>query len=251
MKIQYCSDLHLEFEKNSLFLQTEKIKPCGEVLLLAGDITPLHPHHFTNPFFDYISANYEQVFWVPGNHEYYYTDLAQFNASFTIKIRENVNIVSNVNLLYKDVRFIFSTLWTKIAQGNVSTIEQNVADFSCILKNDRRLKAADYNILHQKSIQFIKKNLEINHRKTIVMTHHTPSRFCTSSQHQLSAINEAFCVDLTDYIRHCGASFWIYGHSHFNQKPLFVGNTILLTNQLGYLDNNEHLMFKKNAFFSI
>jgi len=37
MKIQYCSDLHLEFWDNEFFLKHNPLIPCGEILLLAGD----------------------------------------------------------------------------------------------------------------------------------------------------------------------------------------------------------------------
>ena len=38
MKIQYMSDLHLEFHENSMFLKQNEIPVTGEVLVLAGDI---------------------------------------------------------------------------------------------------------------------------------------------------------------------------------------------------------------------
>jgi len=36
MKIQYCSDLHLEFPTNAIFLKNHPIEPAGEILILAG-----------------------------------------------------------------------------------------------------------------------------------------------------------------------------------------------------------------------
>ena len=41
MKIQYCSDLHLEFPMNKKHLKANPIKPEGEILLLADDIVQL------------------------------------------------------------------------------------------------------------------------------------------------------------------------------------------------------------------
>ncbi len=38
MKVQYCSDLHLEFAQNARFLNETPIQPDGDILVLAGDI---------------------------------------------------------------------------------------------------------------------------------------------------------------------------------------------------------------------
>ena len=40
MKIQYCSDLHLEFEDNLNFLSNCPIKRVGDILIIAGDLVP-------------------------------------------------------------------------------------------------------------------------------------------------------------------------------------------------------------------
>jgi predicted phosphohydrolase len=251
MKIQYCSDLHLEFGENSRFIAKYPLKISGDVLLLAGDIIPLHDEFFNDPFFDFISSNYKQVFWVPGNHEFYYRDITEFSHSYNIQIRHNINIVNNIALVYENIRFVFSTLWTNIGPSNEKTIELCVSDFTTISYKNKRLKAKEYNMLHAEGFGFIQQSVKDYFDKTIVVSHHLPSKLCNSTEHKRSVINEAFCVDLTGFIENSAINFWIYGHSHFNQKPLHIGNTILLTNQLGYVQNNEHKSFKPNAYFSV
>lgn len=251
MRIQYCSDLHLELEKNSKYIKNNPLTVKGDILLLAGDIIPLHDELFNNPFFNYISDKYKKVFWVPGNHEFYHKDISEFSKSYNIQVRKNINIVHNIEVQIENIQFVFSTLWSKISVTNEKNIEQSVSDFNCILRNNKQFKAADFNKLHNESLSFIQQSLMNKKNKTVVVTHHLPSSLCNSPVHNNSPINEAFCVDLTDYIENSDVNFWIYGHNHTNQKPLYIGNTILLTNQLGYVHSNEHGSFKHNAYFSI
>ncbi len=251
MRVQYCSDLHLEFEQNSKYFTTHPLNVSGDILILAGDVVPLHDEFLSNSFFSFVSKNYKQVFWVPGNHEYYYKNISDYSMSFNIQFLGNINIVNNIDFQYEGIRFIFSTLWSRISRENEKNIEQSVSDFECITINDKKFKTFDFNKLHNESICFIKQSLYGNKNKTVVVTHHLPSALCNSPAHNTSPIKEAFCIDLTDYIEECNANFWIYGHSHFNQKPLFIGNTIMLTNQLGYVHLNEYGLFKQNAYFSI
>lgn len=251
MKIQYCSDLHLEFDHNVRYLKSYPIRKSGEVLVLAGDIIPLHDEFFNNPFFGRISDQYEQVFWVPGNHEFYYTDMKDFSDSFEIKMKSNIRIVHNKSIEYKGVRFIFTTLWSRISEAREREIEQGVSDYACILKNGRKIRVKETNHLHAKSMEFVSKTLETPHKQTVVVTHHLPSDACNSREYLNSPVNEAFCTDYTDFIQKSNVSFWIYGHSHFNQKPLLQGKTMLLTNQLGYVVQNEQAGYRDNAYFAV
>ena len=251
MRIQYCSDLHLEFEQNRRYLETSPLTVSGDILIMAGDIVPLHDEYLTNPFFPFISNNYKQVFWVPGNHEFYYKNISDYGSSFNIQVYPNINIVNNIDLHFEGIHFVFSTLWSKISKENEKIIERSVSDFECITQNNKKLNATAYNKLHEAGLEFIKQSLIGKKNKTVVATHHLPSVLCNAAVHNASPINEAFCVDLTEYIEESNADFWIYGHSHFNQKPLFIGDTIMLTNQLGYVHFNEQGNFKQNAYFSV
>ncbi|MFO0507377.1 MAG: metallophosphoesterase, partial [bacterium] len=124
MRIQYCSDLHLEFQDNKKFLTDNPIDVAGEVLLLPGDIVPFSLIDRQKEFFDFISDHFEITYWLPGNHEYYHGDLKDRSGSFQEKIRSNIHLINNTTVEYKKVRFIFSTLWSSISPGNQRQIQQ-------------------------------------------------------------------------------------------------------------------------------
>ena len=74
MRIQYASDLHLEFRENSSFLKHNPLAVAGEVLVLAVDIGYIGDENYSrHPFWDWASGNYSRVIVVPGNHEFYIT----------------------------------------------------------------------------------------------------------------------------------------------------------------------------------
>ena len=72
---QLFSDLHQEFLTNFY-----KIPPISDYLFLSGDIHNISKSNFKQ-FIDYISNNWKQVFYVPGNHEYY----NRFNSLYELK----------------------------------------------------------------------------------------------------------------------------------------------------------------------
>ena len=97
MRIQYMSDLHLEFQENSRYLRYNELPVTGDVLVLAGDIFYLKDK--TAPvmnFWKWASKNYRQVLIVPGNHEYYnYSDVMERGFQWKWMLRENVGYYQN------------------------------------------------------------------------------------------------------------------------------------------------------------
>ena len=47
MKIQYCSDLHMEFHENMRFMKSLPLEPVGDVLVIAGELQrQSSPHRY-------------------------------------------------------------------------------------------------------------------------------------------------------------------------------------------------------------
>lgn len=252
MKIQYCSDLHLEFPENKKFMDRHPLEPVGEVLLLAGDILPFSFHKKETTFIDYVADNFEAVYWIPGNHEYYRYDIATVTDPLLEQLRPNVWLVNNQCITYKSVNFICSTLWSKINIVNALDIQRSVSDFFAIASKGQKFTTGQFNELHDSCISFLQKAVTENAGgKNIVVTHHVPTLYNYPEKYRNSQLNEAFAVELFDFIHDSGAAYWIYGHHHSNSAPFTIGNTTMLTNQFGYVQKREHKAFKTNACIEV
>ncbi|MDD2983534.1 MAG: metallophosphoesterase [Crocinitomicaceae bacterium] len=247
MTIQYCSDLHLEFQANKGFLKENPIIPSGDVLILAGDIVPFSLMNKHEDFFSFCADNFKETYWIPGNHEYYGFDIAQKSGTFHEKVKSNVHLLNNTCVELADSLLIFSTMWSKINPAHQWQIERGVNDFQVIKNGAFRFTVDRFNELHEDSFQFLSKSLLENKLgKSVVVTHHVPTLQYYPQQYKGSVLNDAFAVELTDFIELHQPTFWIYGHHHQNTPEFKINETTLLTNQLGYVEMREHLNFKNN-----
>ena len=252
LRIQFVSDLHLEFEQNRLWLEANPLEVAGDILMIAGDTAYLdvpesgRDTYSQYKFWDWASEHYKQVIVCLGNHDFYgYYDLATMPDGYCKPIRHNVHAYYNKVVPLGDVDIIVSTLWSFIEPFDAYQTEKGVSDFYRILYNGHRLTADDFNAEHERCFDFIRKAVKESKAKTkIVLTHHVPTQQCTAKEFQGSAINGAFTVELGNYITDSDIDYWIYGHSHRNINAQ-IGKTKILSNQLGYISHGE---FLRNGF---
>ena len=252
MKIQFVSDLHLEFPENRTFLDKHPLEVKGDILLIAGDTAYLdlpdsdEDTYSQYTFWDWASEHYRQVIVCFGNHDFYgYYDLATMTDGYCKEIRPNVHAYYNCVVHLDDIDVIVSTLWAHIEPYNAYMTERGVNDFYRIKYNGHRLSSDDFNHEHERCLQFVQQSVEESvAKRRIVLTHHVPTQLCTAPEFRDSLINGAFTVELGDYIAISGIDYWIYGHSHRNIDA-HIGDTHILSNQLGYVSHGEHL---RNGF---
>lgn len=252
MKIQYASDLHLEFRENWRILrQEEPMDVRGDVLVLAGDIGYLGDDNYcTHPFWDWASENFRQVIVALGNHEFYkYYNLQTMHDGLIGEIRPNVHYYYNkVIRIDKDIDIIVSTLWAHIDLKDAYQTEHSVTDFHRIMYGEDLLTFSEFNKEHQRCLDFIVRSVaESNAKHKVLVTHHVPSFQLMSPEFGGSRINGAFTVELANYIERSGIDYWIYGHSHRNIDKI-IGKTHCVSNQFGYAFHNEHVSFNRKKF---
>ncbi len=242
MKIQYMSDLHLEFRDNMQYIKDNEFPVMGDVLVLAGDTAYLRDTTMPNlKFWKTLAKNYRQVLIVPGNHEFYgYGDMLAYGDSWEKMLQPNVGYYQNKVIRVDDTDFILSTLWSHIRPQDEYFVARGMNDFRQIRYGGRMFTTDDFNVEHEKCLAFIKEAVEASDAKNVVVvTHHLLSYTVVDPCYKGDSLNSAFATELGEYIADSRINVWIFGHSHSNINAQ-LGNTKLLCNQMGYVAYGEH-----------
>jgi predicted phosphodiesterase len=254
-RIQYVSDLHLEFLDKVAFPSI--VKPMASYLALAGDIAP-PAHPLFAPFLEYASKSWERVFYVAGNHEYYakgpQSSWQKKPPTALFETQERLQSACarhpNVHFLHHDspavylpeenVAVLGTTLWTHVPSDTKAYARSSMNDYTFIpvREEDGTLTPLDpetTNILHAKERQTLLEQIEYwgaKRAQVCVITHHMPSFRFISPRFVDHPLNVCFASSCEDHMRpHVRA--WIYGHTH-NASTAVVGNTVCVVNARGY-----------------
>jgi predicted phosphodiesterase len=246
MKIGLISDIHAEFYRN----KPNWLPPLPDnpdVLVLAGDI---HVGQNLIPFVKRISdaLPLAHVIFIAGNHEFY----RQHRLATTKAYQDAFSCNARIHFLENDcvdiggVRFIGATLWTGFSplttkyspEELMSFAQDNVSDFSLISEdsadNDTAFTPNTSKLLFEESKTKIAYFLaESDPSKCVVITHFPPTKYLRHPKFTIDKITSYFTADCADVIDNYQPAYWFYGHNHWSSTTR-RGNTILISNQLGY-----------------
>lgn len=256
MKIQYASDLHLEFEENEDFIRQFPLEVAGEILVLAGDTCYFGKavEHFKDTFFRWCSENYQQTYLLPGNHEYYGKfPLDQTLDNWQMDVYPNVRYLNNKSVVIGNTELFFSTLWTYLEPLELYDAQCVMNDFRKIKMNDNRFTAALQNRIHGKCRGWLTKALKESTAETkIVVTHHCPVADAGVKSYVGAAAYPAYAEDMSSLIKDTAPKYWIHGHVHTRStNGVTVEGTTVLSNTLGYVDDGENIGFDRKATIEV
>lgn len=255
MRLQILSDLHLELgQQYSDF----RIPVRADSLVLAGDIGRLQDYQ---PFLEFLQIqchNFQHVFLILGNHEFYGITREE-GLQLAMKLTQESVLQgrliwrehSRFDFFEENVTLLGCTLHSHISQNSRDIVQSKVKDFSRILE----WTVDKHNQCHQDDLNWLQN--EINHirnqerinqgkernprKKIVVITHHAPIRKGSSTpENENNAWSDGFATELLSLETKKGANplldvdWFVFGHTHFTTSCM-RGSVKLISNQRGYV----------------
>jgi len=194
---QIVSDIHLEKNCSNVVFKKLLFNNASE-LIIAGDLITFNRKNKIKDFFEVISSEYNNIYYVLGNHEFLYSKHNfndTINAYYDITTMfKNVHLLNDNFIVNNSLKIYGTTLWTNPFDHNKET------------KNNER-----YNIineLHNKSKELILQEDNID----ILITHHLPSYTLIDKKYENFTNKHLYASSSDDLIKKC--KIFIHGHTH-------------------------------------
>lgn len=208
-KIQYLSDLHLEYRK-----VIPIVPVAADYLILAGDIgNPFKDNYYY--FMNRVSRQFKKIFLIAGNHEYWNLNATgaadRYNNFVHVHDRirtvtnnfPNIHFLNNTSHCFDDKYEILGTvLWSWVDNSSFKNLNQ----------------------IYLRNREWLEREL-LNKKDKIVITHHLPTYSLITEQYQArkySKYTQQFASHL-DHLIQPPVKFWIAGHSHCTYETRING----------------------------
>jgi Icc-related predicted phosphoesterase len=274
MKITVWSDFHLEFQEHVPIFQNTG----SDVLILSGDIC-VAEHLYRNPrshvdvhgnvtdlssvmssdwhgndarrfreFFQHVNDNWAHVIYVMGNHEHYEGRWDRTESVLREEMQRypNIHFMEQDKLVIDDTVFLAASLWTDLNNQDPITV-MSARDMMNDYRRVRDFTKGAYSKLmpsttlahHLSTKEWLRAQLGLDKRRTVVVTHHTPSFQSVHDSFKHDVImNGAFANNMDDFIMdHEHIALWTHGHVH-NCWDYDIGQTRIVCNPHGYPHEN-------------
>ena len=249
MRFQILSDLHLEVYKSTIPLMIAR----APYLFLAGDIgnlSNLQSRMNLETFFSYVSDNWERVFYITGNHEYYHsTDNKDQLDQKYLQITQKYPNIDFLNLQKKpiyleneNVEILGCTLWsnpTPIQSQRCNDLKV-IKYFDTETQKNIPIGNDQFCKWHFLDREYLENTLQNNYKdkKRIVMTHFLPltNKDIPNSRYPFNPEAYYFGNRLESLIPK--TDLWISGHTH-EPFDIMKGHTRWICNPFGYPGENE------------
>jgi predicted phosphodiesterase len=266
--LKIVSDLHLEYRLNPFTnnlinkIINPKYQQNKKMLALCGDIGNPYIGNY-KLFLQNCSKNYEHVFLIPGNHEYYNLSKLDFSYKLNLISKEiktiseinydidkictnfnNIHFLNNKSIIIDGIKFCGSILWSHIPEKYIDYVQDKSLDTRLIYNdNGKYLSVEDRNILHSQCKIWIESELS-GKQPTIILSHHSPL-FNDPKNETNNVYDNKYHGKINNYLfsNDCGnlirtpVKIWAFGHTHYNNKFNY-NNVTIVTNQMGYKEEN-------------
>lgn len=260
MKIFLTSDIHSENPEGIVDPNFDikylkfSYPEDADVVVLAGDIGEgiKGLEYARNCFAD------KEIIYVPGNHEYYESDLAIIDDMIPKAKELGIHLLNNDSVIINGTRFLGTTLWTNFdnySSEAISKAERTMRDYHYITctswwkiehNKEKALRLMNSDsafsfdpecfsptvayLLHREAIGWLDQQLNTPHPgKTVVVTHHAPSLRSRIN------VDYAYASDLEKYIanRTDKIDLWCHGHIH-EPVDYEIAGVRIVSNPRGY-----------------
>lgn len=251
------SDLHLEFRPNvktlsdlsSILTRYIPENHKDKELIMAGDIGyPTTDHYWE--FIDSCTQNYNNVFIVAGNHEYYAQNNTYAEINDFIKERRcsypNLHFLINESVKFDNYTIIGSTLWTDIPDDKKPYLKRSMNDYRLIMtKPNVPMTVDDSCIFHKEAVEFLKSEIDSAENDVIIISHHLPTKGLIHPKYTAyETLNCGFYTDLEELMNK-KTKTWICGHTHtpmiHDVKTSDGAICRTLCNPIGYPGENTNM----------
>ena len=242
MRINYFSDIHLEF---GLLKAPDN---DADIIIAAGDIG------VSTQGVDWLKTLNKPVIYIAGNHEFYSCDYQQTLQSIRDQCAgSNVSFLENDSFIFQGVRFLGCTLWADLfVEGDkkAEALGKTLNDFRRIQFGEKSFDVAQFSRLYQSSKSWLEQQLaQPFSGKTVVISHHAPSLWSWNGS-TYAAKKLAYCNDLKPLLHEYEIAAWIHGHVH-SQMDYRIAGARILCNPRGYAGIKIASRFDQNRVVEI